>query len=725
MLECEDAILELKDTESELYAQRFQNVQTQYDGILQGYEHTESMLNEYISQAEEKGYVVSKKYYDALIANEKSNIAELKKEQTDLIAKRDEAVDSGAIVKNSEEWLNMCASIDEVTQAIEESNTALLEFDNAMRDIDWSVFDLIQERISAVSEEADFLIELMSNEKLFNDNGKLTSQGLATMGLHAQNVNSYMYQADDYGEEVSKLDAQIKNDPYNQELINRRNELLELQRESILQAEQEKDAIKDLISEGIEAELDSLSELINEYNDALDSQKDLYDYQRDVEKQSQNIGSLKKQLKSYEGSDGEESKATIQRLKLELSEAETDLQETEWDRYIDQQSQLLDTLYTEYETILNSRLDNIDFLLQQVIDGINAASGADGTLTSALGVDGAIAQAIVNAVGENGSIKSILDTEATSVGTTLSNAMNNIWSVGDGNAKSILTTYGQGFQDKQTTTNVTLSSIKASIDRMVDDVDKDAKKKTTANKTSTSAKKNPTSSSSSSTNKKATTTTTKKATSTGDGKAKVGDKVKFISGKYYYDSYGKKPLGSKYKNKQVYITKINKKGSYPYHISTGNKLGKGDLGWVKLKQISGYAFGKQNLLNDEIAWTQEGKKQEFIVRPSDGAILTPVAKGDSILNASASKNIWDMANSPAEFIKENLGLGNTNIPNGTNVNNNVTQHFSNTLNFPNVKNYEEMLIALSKDPKFDKLINAMTADRYMGKSSLAKGKAIR
>ena len=198
-LACEDAILELKETESELYAQRFENIQTQYEGILQGYEHTEAMLNEYISQAEEQGYIVSKKYYNALIANEKSNIAELKKEQSDLIAERDNAVAEGKIVKGSEAWLEQCAAIDEVTQAIEESTTALLEFDNAMREIDWQIFDLIQERISAVSEEADFLIELMSNKKLFDDDGKLTSQGLATMGLHAQNVNAHMYQADEYG----------------------------------------------------------------------------------------------------------------------------------------------------------------------------------------------------------------------------------------------------------------------------------------------------------------------------------------------------------------------------------------------------------------------------------------------------------------------------------------------------------------------------------------------
>ena len=85
---------------------------------------------------------------------------------------------------------------------------------------------------------------------------------------------------------------------------------------------------------------------------------------------------------------------------MSLEEAEADLKETEYDKFISDQTALLDTMYTEYETILNSRLDNIDFLLQQVIDGINFAAGEGGTLPSALGSEGAIATAIVNAVGE-------------------------------------------------------------------------------------------------------------------------------------------------------------------------------------------------------------------------------------------------------------------------------------------------------------------------------------
>ena len=430
-------------------------------------------------------------------------------------------------------------------------------------------------------------------------------------------------------------------------------------------------------------------------------------------------------MASYSGDDSEEARAKVQELKLSLEEAKTNLEETEWDKYISDTSAILDNLYLEYETILNTRLDNIDYLLQQVVDGINASMGADGTITSALGVEGAIASSIVNAVGENGSIKAILNKEVTAVGTTLSNAMSSIWTVGDGNIKSVLTTYGQGFQDKLTSTNAVLGNIKISVDNMVNALNKEAQKKVSTNKTSTSAKKDPTKDSTSS--KKTTSTTTKKTTnkSSGDGKPKVGDKVKFVSGQYYYDSYGKKPLGSKNQGKEVYITNINKSGSHPYHISTGKTLGKGDLGWLKLSQISGYATGKKNLLDNELAWTQENGK-EFIVRPSDGAILTPLAKSDSVLKAKASGNIWDMANNPSEFIKDNLNLGAANVPNNSSVNNNVTQNFENVVfSMPNVHSYNELLTQMAKDKDFEKLILSMSVDRLAGKSSLAKNKSIR
>ncbi len=358
--------------------------------------------------------------------------------------------------------------------------------------------------------------------------------------------------------------------------------------------------------------------------------------------------------------------------------------------------------------------------MQQVIDGINAAVGAEGTITSALGAEGAIATALANS---GVSIKETLEKEAGNVGTTLSAAMSNIWDTGDGNAKSVLTMYGEGFQSKQTTTNTVLNSIKVGVDSMVASLNKDAQKKVTSNKTTTSAKKNPTTTAT----KTNSTNTNKKPSSGGDGKAKVGDKVKFVSGQYYYDSQGTKPLGAMYQGKQVYITKINAASwaTHPYHISTGNKLGKGDLGWLKLNQLSGYAAGKKNLLDSKYAWTQENG-QEYIIRPSDGAILTPVAKGDSVLTSAATNNIWNMANSPAEFIKDNLNLGSASVPNNSTVQNSYTQHIDNVVfRMDNVKNYEQLLSAMQKDKNFERLIVAMTIDKLSGGSSLAKGKAIR
>ena len=387
---------------------------------------------------------------------------------------------------------------------------------------------------------------------------------------------------------------------------------------------------------------------------------------------------------------------------------------------------MLDELYNQYSEVLNTRLDDTNYLLSQVIDGVNAtalALGSEGTLASALGVEGAIASAIVNAVGENGSIKSILNKEVTAVGTKLSTAMSNIWNA-EGAGNKVITKYGDNFQGQQTTTNNTLGNIKANVYAMAKKLGAEAQADVKKPKTQPSAKKDPVKASG---NGNKNNNSNNNNRSTADGKAKVGDKVKFVSGKYYYDSQGKKPLGSHNLGKEVYITSINtaKWATHPYHISTGKKLGSGDLGWLKLNQLSGYATGKKRISNNEYAWTQE-KGQEFIVRPSDGAILTPVAKGDSVLNATASGNIWGMANNPAEFIKDNLGLDNADIPNGANVNNNVTQHFENiNFNMPNVHGYNELLTEMQRDPKFEKLILAITVDQIAGKSKLAKNKSIR
>ena len=689
-LDCKDAIEELKETEAELYAQRLKNVSAQYEGILSVIEHEKNMLEEYISQSEAQGWLVSANYYNALASNEKDNISQLKKEKAAMLSELQTAMESGTIAKNSEAWYEMVASVDEVTLAIIEGETRFKEYAQTLQQLSWETFDLLQEKISVITEETEFLIDLMSSDKLFDDNGQLTDSGSATMGLHGVAYNTNMYQADLAAKEAEKLKEQLAQDPYDTELEERYREMISLQQEYILSAQQEKEAIRDLVSEGIELELDALSERIDKYNESIEAAKDLYDYQKDVQKQTEEIASLEKQRAAYLGDNSEEGKAKLQEVEVSLKEARENLQETEYDKYISDTQQMLDDLSLQYSEILNTRLDNLDALVSDVITQINT----DAT-----------------------SISATLSEKADSVCYTLSSSMTSIWDTNSTKINSVITTYGEKFSTAQTTTNNALNTINTNLQSMITQLNKMAN--TNVKSASTSSAAN---SKQADAKKEEPKKETAKNTDASKSTIKVGGMID-ASGAPIYDYAGDKTAERQlYRNDPKYKVLQEKNG---YILTRWHKLSSGATGWFKKSDVKALATGAKKINANDMAWTQE-KGQEYIVRPSDGAILTPVAKGDSVLNAAASNNIWDMANSPADFIKDNLNLGAANVPNNSNVQNSYTQHLDKVVfNLPNVKNYDELLSAMQKDKNFERLINSITINKIAGGSGLAKGKSIR
>ncbi|HAU88356.1 MAG TPA: hypothetical protein DCW90_23635 [Lachnospiraceae bacterium] len=375
-LDCKDAIDQLKETEAELYKTAFDNIGTEYDALITELDNRKSLIEEYINQFENKGYITTSKFYEQLIQEEQENISKLIEERDKLQVALDTAVNSGTIKEGSEAWYEMKNSIDEVTVSIEESKTSILDYANSIREVKWDTFDMILDRMSKITDEADNLIDLFSENDLFEEIGSLTEQGLSTMGLHGLNYNVYMEQARKYANEIEEIQKQLAENPYDKELIERKSELLELQREIVLSAKEEKSAIVELVKQGIQKELDHLQKLIDKYNDALDSEKDLYDYQKKIKDQMKTINSIEKQLLAYQNDDSEETRLKIQELKNSLSDEKDNLKDMEYERYISDQKELLSDLYTEYEDILNARLDDIDKLISDMIDLINDNSGS-------------------------------------------------------------------------------------------------------------------------------------------------------------------------------------------------------------------------------------------------------------------------------------------------------------------------------------------------------------
>lgn len=134
-----------------------------------------------------------------------------------------------------------------------------------------------------------------------------------------------------------------------------------------------------------------------------------------------------------------------------------------------------------------------------------------------------------------------------------------------------------------------------------------------------------------------------------------------------------------------------------------------------------YAVGLKNAPKAENAWVNE-LGNESIVKPSENAIVTHIAKGDSVLTADATRNIWDMASDPSDFIGKNLM--NNKILSGIEPYVNVDNSRIEKVEFilPNVQNYEDIMNRARKDMKFEGMIQAMTVRRLTGGSSLAKYK---
>ena len=458
-LDCADAIDDLHESLASLYKDKFDVTQKDFENQLALLEHMTNAYENGIDDISERGYLASTKFFTASRKVEQENISILNNELNELIQKMSDGINSGEIEEYSEEWYDMQIAINDVKEKIQETTTEIVKLDNSIRNTNWEHFDYLQDRINNITKEAEFLINLMEHSDLFDDDGQLSATGLATMGVHGQNYNVYMNQADRYAKEIERINDAIAKDPANTDLIARREELLELQRESILSAEDEKEAIVSLVQEGIDLELQALNDTISAYKESLDTAKDLYDYQKKITDQAQDVAKIQKQLAAYAGDNSEENRARIQKLNSQLGDAMEKLEETERERTIKEQKDMLDNLYSEYESILNERLDNVDALISDMIDTINDNSA---------------------------SINDTLNIEASDVGYTITDTMKSIWS-GGGEATSIITKYGDSFLSQLTSVNASIKDISLIIAKMIDASDTSAQSTISATTKSTAA----------------------------------------------------------------------------------------------------------------------------------------------------------------------------------------------------------------------------------------------
>ncbi len=692
---CEEEAEELNDTLADLGKTIFEHATQMFEDQLSVMEYSLDMIDAYIDQAEARGHLAGTAYYDSLIKMEQGHISLLKEEYDALTDALAQAMKAGNIEKYSEEWYDMYNSVLDVDKAITEATTSLYEHQNALRELKWDYFDKQQEYTSKLTEEADWLIGLLEKQGSFVEDGdsafagsrRRTRRGTAAEGLHALNYNVYMAQADDYAKEILKINEMLAKDPYNLELIEKRNEFLEAQRDNIDAAYDEIEAVKDLMSEGYDAYLEKLQELIDKRKDALSTERDLYDYQKSIAEKTGNIASLEKQLNAYAGDDSEEAVSKVQQLKLELDEAKTDLEETEYEKWVSDQERLMDDLYTEYEQLFNQRLDDIEFVLESMKDTANANAG---------------------------SIMATLEQATAAVGTALSDEMKNIWK-NDGGAGSIVSTYGSGMTAGLTSIQQTLDGIRNFVSAMAGDARQEAADNVAALETRQEAAAN-----------KAPTPPAQEAPKqelqTLEPAGSRTDTSFFVHRKDEYP-----------KNKLNVETSIVDRLKYHDYDSSFSQMARYYAAMGFSGTYTGSASQNINMLN----WMKshglsEGGEIQGLLRQSGETGFALVRTGETVITSEATQNLKAMLK-----MKDRLGMRKTGkyvfpdaqrmrqqtdeqmkwfqtAPQNTQNNNeNVTIQIDN-LSLPNVKNYDEFKTALLSDPHFEKVMGQAMADQMLG-----------
>lgn len=378
-----DSVQSLNIEIRQLAKSKFDNIQSQFEEVLGKVNSIKDLYSKDNDLLEEQGWFASTLLNNSMMEQEQKNLEKLEQERDALTKALNSAMASGKIEAESEDWYSMQSAIDDCTSSIFDAKKALVEYDNAIRQINWDAFDRTRDDVSNLIDETQFLVDLLKDEDITDDNGNMNDNGKAAQALLAQKYQLYLNQAKAYKDEILKIDEELAKDPYDKELLDRKQELIKAQQDAINSSISEKDALKDLVQEGYDTFLDKLDEVIQKYKDLMSQQKDAYDYEKSIAEKTKALNALEKQYSAVQGDNSEEGKKNIQQLKDQINTAKDDLKDTEYEKLISDTQAILDNLADTTKTWLDERLDSFDITMQEIIEQSNAnASNIADTITS-------------------------------------------------------------------------------------------------------------------------------------------------------------------------------------------------------------------------------------------------------------------------------------------------------------------------------------------------------
>lgn len=349
---------------------RFDKVQTAYDNKAGLIEQRKNAVSNSLSIAEAKGQLIGEAYYTRQADAVKSDM-QLKQEEAEKLAKKLSTIKFG-----SDEWYEAQDALNGVYEAIQQDEQELAEFQKSINELKFDRFDELLNKLGDITDETDFLVDMLDSDNLFDsDTGMISQDGITAMGLTAQNYDTYLAKAQEYKEAIADLnemynEGKIGLTDYNSKL----REYQQGQRDSIKSANDAKKSLVAYVKQGLDAQNSTLEEAISKKKELLETEKDLKEFQDKIADQNKNIAKIEKQIAALESDDSEENRKKLQQLKSDLQDAQKDREDTLYDRSISDQEDALDDMLTKSKESAEDYLKDTNKVFSDALTYVNANS---------------------------------------------------------------------------------------------------------------------------------------------------------------------------------------------------------------------------------------------------------------------------------------------------------------------------------------------------------------
>lgn len=322
-------IADLNKSIRETKIQKLDNIKDDYDNLV-SLSTFISDYNESVSDLSEKLTGVGDA--NALLRSANAQVAirqALVNSEAQLNAQLNALVADGTIDMYTDTWNKWQEEINGVRKSIIEADEALNDLKKSIMEVRFNNFTKAIDNLDFQSDMSSAIQDLLLEEGIYDDDVKITSTGYTKLGLLGTDLVNAKQKVTDYNEAIRALKENYKQGNISQADFNEQlQEYQKDQMDAVSATKTARDAIIDLIKDGIEKETDAMDELISKRKDDLDKQKEYYDFQKKMNDQSKDMNKVRAQLAALEGDDSLEATAKRRKLESQLKDCKRKIAST-------------------------------------------------------------------------------------------------------------------------------------------------------------------------------------------------------------------------------------------------------------------------------------------------------------------------------------------------------------------------------------------------------------